>query len=237
MLGAVEPLAEPLGVAVFALTGALVAARRGMDPFGFALLATATGIGGGTVRDLLLGVRPVFWVAEPRDVIICVIVTGATYALGPERVARIEGDARGRLLLWADALGLALFAVIGAQRALAAGASALPAVALGTITATFGGIIRDLLAGTVPLLLRREIYVTAAALGAAVVAAAHSAGLNPRARRRPRICRSLCAQGARPPARLVAAGVSGAGLIAITRLPPHRRACGSAAGRLRARRP
>jgi uncharacterized membrane protein YeiH len=179
VLGAVESLAEPLGVAVFALTGALVAARRGMDPFGFALLATATGIGGGTVRDLLLGVRPVFWVAEPRDVIICVIVTGATYALGPERVARIEGDARGRLLLWADALGLALFAVIGAQRALAAGASALPAVALGTITATFGGIIRDLLAGTVPLLLRREIYVTAAALGAAVVAAAHSAGLNP----------------------------------------------------------
>jgi uncharacterized membrane protein YeiH len=132
VLGAVESLAEALGVAVFALTGALVAARRGMDPFGFALLATATGIGGGTVRDLLLGVRPVFWVAEPRDVIICVIVAGATYALGPARVAWIEG----------------------------------------------GGIIRDLLAGTVPLLLRREIYVTAAALGAAVVAAANSAGLS-----------------------------------------------------------
>jgi uncharacterized membrane protein YeiH len=85
VLGPVEWLAEALGVAVFALTGALVAARRGMDPFGFALLATATGIGGGTVRDLLLGVRPVFWVAEPRDVIICVIFAGATYALGPER--------------------------------------------------------------------------------------------------------------------------------------------------------
>jgi uncharacterized membrane protein YeiH len=177
VLAAAGSLAEPLGVAVFALTGALVAARRGMDPFGFAQLATATGIGGGTIRDLLLGVRPVFWVAEPRDVIICIVVAAAIFALGPRRVARVEGGARGRALLWGDALGLALFAVVGTQRALAAGASALPAVALGTITATFGGILRDLLAGTVPLVLRREIYVTAAALGAAVVVAANAAGL------------------------------------------------------------
>jgi uncharacterized membrane protein YeiH len=175
--GGVGAFAEALGVAVFALTGALVAARRGMDPFGFALLATVTGIGGGTARDLLLGAHPVFWVAEPRDVIICLFIAGAIFALGPARVARLEGNAQGRALVWTDALGLALFAVVGTERALAAGASILPAIELGTITATFGGIIRDLLAGTIPLVLRREIYVTAAALGAAVVAAAHAAGL------------------------------------------------------------
>jgi uncharacterized membrane protein YeiH len=177
VLGGFGPAAEALGVAVFALTGALVAARRGMDPFGFALLATVTGIGGGTIRDLLLGVRPVFWVTDPVDVIVCFGVAVATYALGPSRVSRLEDGARGGALLWADALGLALFAVMGTERALAAGASILPAIALGTITATFGGIIRDLLARTVPLVLRREIYVTAAALGAAIVAAAPAAGL------------------------------------------------------------
>jgi uncharacterized membrane protein YeiH len=171
--------AEALGVAVFALTGALVAARKGMDPFGFALLATVTGVGGGTLRDLLLGARPVFWVANPRDVLICLGVASLTFVLGPRIVGSIENGVRGRAVVWADALGLALFAVVGTERALTAGAPAVTAVALGTVTATFGGIIRDLLAGVTPLVLRQEIYVTAAALGAAVMVTLARSGLDP----------------------------------------------------------
>jgi uncharacterized membrane protein YeiH len=160
---------ESIGVAVFALSGALVAARKGMDPFGFALLATVTGVGGGTLRDLLIGADPVFWVGDPTDVLVCLVVAAATFCLGPRRIGVFDGGLRGRALLWADALGLALFAVVGTGKALAAGVPALSAVALGTVTATFGGIIRDMLAGTTPLVLRQEIYVTAAALGAAVM--------------------------------------------------------------------
>ncbi|WP_210251026.1 trimeric intracellular cation channel family protein [Microvirga thermotolerans] len=170
---------ETVGVAVFALTGALVAARRGMDPFGFALLATVTGVGGGTLRDLLIGTRPVFWVGDPGDVLVCILVAGGVFLLGPGRVAALDGGRRGRILLWGDALGLALFAVGGTGKALAAGVPALSAVALGTVTATFGGIIRDILAGTTPLVLHREIYVTAAALGAAVMVGLLALGLQP----------------------------------------------------------
>lgn len=169
---------ETIGVAVFALTGALMAARKGMDPFGFALLATLTGVGGGTLRDLLIGTRPVFWVGDPSDVLVCLVVAEIVFALGPKRVAALEGGRRGRLLLWADALGLALFAVTGTAKALVAGVPALSAVALGTITATFGGIIRDIFAGTTPLVLRQEIYVTAAALGAAVMVGLQALGLD-----------------------------------------------------------
>ncbi len=170
---------ETIGVAVFALSGALMAARKGMDPFGFALLATLTGVGGGTLRDLLIGARPVFWVGDPTDVLVCLIVAELVFALGPRRVAALEGGRRGRVLLWADALGLALFAITGTVKALAAGVPALSAVALGTVTAAFGGIIRDIVAGTTPLVLRQEIYVTAAALGAAVLVGLRGSGLDP----------------------------------------------------------
>jgi len=169
---------ESIGVAVFALSGALMAARKGMDPFGFALLATLTGVGGGTLRDLLIGTRPVFWVGDPTDVLVCIVVAELVFALGPRRVAMMEGGRRGRLLLWADALGLALFAVTGTGKALAAGVPALSAIALGTTTATFGGIIRDIFAGTTPLVLRQEIYVTAAALGAGVMVSLLATGLD-----------------------------------------------------------
>lgn len=169
---------EAIGVAVFALTGALMAARKGMDPFGFALLATLTGVGGGTVRDLLIGIRPVFWVGDPTDVLVCLIVAESVFILGPKRVIVLEGGRQGRVLLWADALGLALFAVTGTGKALAAGVPALSALALGTITATFGGIIRDIFAGITPLVLRQEIYVTAAALGAGVTVSLLGLGLD-----------------------------------------------------------
>jgi uncharacterized membrane protein YeiH len=105
-------------------------------------------------------------------------VAAAIFCLGPRRIGVFDGK-RGRALLWADALGLALFAVVGTGKALAAGVPALSAVALGTITATFGGIIRDLLAGMTPLVLRQEIYVTAAALGAGVMVGLQTLGIEP----------------------------------------------------------
>ncbi len=164
---------EWIGVAVFALSGALTAARKRMDPFGFAFLAAVTGVGGGTLRDVLLG-RPVAWVLDPTSPAICVIVGLAAFVIGA-RFAPANANLTRPLLL-ADAAGLAIFAVIGAQTALLAGAHPLTAVVLGTLSATFGGIARDVLAGDPPLVFHREIYVTAAALGATVFVAATYAG-------------------------------------------------------------
>lgn len=159
-------LVGQIGLVAFALTGALTAARKGMDPFGFMLLAAVTGVGGGALRDMLLGVR-VAWVVAPQPLLLCVATGAATFALGrlvPGFVPLLE---RRHTLLWADAAGLAIFAVAGAERALAAGAHWTSAIVLGAMTASFGGVVRDVLAGETPLILHREIYVTAAALGAA----------------------------------------------------------------------
>lgn len=153
---------EWCAVAVFAVTGALVASRKQMDIFGFVLLGTVTGIGGGTVRDLMLGSLPVFWVKEPANLVVCTVVSAVVFF-----TAHIP-QSRYRLVLWLDAVGLALVAIIGAERGLAAGAGPLVAITMGVITAVFGGIIRDILAAESPLILRREIYVTAAMAGAAL---------------------------------------------------------------------
>ena len=151
-----------LGVIVFAISGALVASRKQMDVVGFALLGTVTGIGGGTLRDLLLAQGPVFWVREPTYLIFCVVVSCAVFF-----TAHLP-QSRYRVLMWFDALGLALFAVAGAERALIAGSGPVVAVAMGVITATFGGIIRDVLGNESPVVLSREIYVTAALIGASM---------------------------------------------------------------------
>lgn len=170
---------EAAGVAVFALTGALVAARKGMDPFGFILLATVTGVGGGTLRDLLINL-PVFWVSDPSDVLVCAGVAVAAWALAFVKPGTLDGWGAKRVLVWADAAGLALFAVVGTQKALAAGIPPLPAIALGAMSGSFGGIIRDVLAGDRAMVLwSREFYVTAGAAGAAVTALAVWAGLSP----------------------------------------------------------
>ena len=150
-----------MGIIVFATTGALVASRKEMDVVGFALLATVTGVGGGTLRDLLLGLTPVFWVANPTYLIVCLCVACFLFFTAHIPASRL------RLLLWLDGIGLAIFAVIGAERALAADVAPVVAVAMGTITATFGGIIRDILGGETPIILSREVYVTAAVLAAA----------------------------------------------------------------------
>jgi uncharacterized membrane protein YeiH len=148
------------GVAVFAATGALAAARRGYDIVTFAFFAAVTGIGGGTLRDLLLG-APVFWVANPGYMAVCIAAAGAVWAVG-ERLSRF------RSLLWLDALGLAAYCVVGASKAADWGAPPLVAGVMGVLSATFGGVVRDVLAGEASVLLRKEIYVTAAVLGATV---------------------------------------------------------------------
>jgi uncharacterized membrane protein YeiH len=148
-----------LGVIAFTITGALVASRKQMDVVGFAVLGSVTGIGGGTLRDLLLGV-PVFWVHEPAYLLACVAVSVLVFF-----AAHIP-QSRYRYLLWLDAIGLALFAVAGAEKAVDAGAQATVAVAMGVMTATFGGVIRDLLGGESPVILSREIYASAALAGA-----------------------------------------------------------------------
>lgn len=148
-----------LGVAVFAASGAMVASRKQMDLIGFGLMASATGIGGGTLRDLLLD-RPVFWITDGRYLAVCLGIALLAY-LGAHVVQR-----RFVVLLWADAVGIAAYAVMGAELGLRAGAVAPVAVVLGVMTATFGGLIRDVLCQETPLILRREVYATAVAAGA-----------------------------------------------------------------------
>ena len=162
MLATVTAILEWLGVVVFAITGALVASRKEMDIFGFILLGVVTGIGGGTLRDLLLGLTPVFWIREPAYLIVCVAAAAAVFFLAH------LAHSRHRILLWLDAAGLALFAVVGAEIALRAGTSPVVAIAMGVITATFGCIVRDILGAEIPVVLAREIYVTAALIGALV---------------------------------------------------------------------
>ncbi|MCW5731028.1 MAG: trimeric intracellular cation channel family protein [Alphaproteobacteria bacterium] len=171
MFDTIAGILDWIGIAVFATTGALVASRKQMDIFGFSLLGTVTGIGGGTVRDLVLGNLPVFWVREPAYVIVCVLLSVLVFF-----TAHIP-ESRYRLLLWLDALGLALFAVVGAGMGLAADAGPVVAVVMGVITATFGGIIRDVLGGESPVILRREIYVTAALVAAVAFVGAIAVGL------------------------------------------------------------
>ena len=148
------------GVAVFAASGALTASRKQMDIVGFCLIATVTGIGGGTVRDLLLGQGAVYWITQPVYVLICIGVGVLIFFTAPYI------EFRYRVLLWADAAGLALFCVTGAEKALEVTNSLPVSVIMGVMTATFGGIIRDVLCAEVPLILRKEIYATAGAAGA-----------------------------------------------------------------------
>ncbi|GAB3275879.1 trimeric intracellular cation channel family protein [Parahaliea aestuarii] len=150
-----------LGVAVFAISGALAAAERRMDILTFVLFGTITGVGGGTLRDLLLNTDQVFWIHDPSYLWVCIGASVATWFLAH------HFDSRRRVLLWADAVGLALFCVLGTQKALAWNAPAIVAIGMGMMTASFGSLIRDSLLNRPPVLLGPEIYVTAALLGSA----------------------------------------------------------------------
>lgn len=151
-----------LGVAVFAVSGALAAGRKGLDLIGVVALGLVTAIGGGTIRDVLLDRHPIFWLADPAYVLV---IVGS--ALATVLWARWWSPPAAALLV-ADALGLALFSISGAQIAERAGLSAVAGVVLGTVTGAAGGAVRDVLSAEVPLVLRRgELYATAAILGTA----------------------------------------------------------------------
>ncbi|WP_394200033.1 trimeric intracellular cation channel family protein [Shewanella waksmanii] len=148
------------GTAVFALSGALAAGRHRMDPFGVIVLASVTAVGGGSIRDALLGTTPVFWIKDPNYIIVILATVLLTliFVRKPKRVPQYT-------LPVADALGLALFTVIGAEKALSLGLTGMVAVIMGLITGVGGGIIRDLLCRQVPMILRTEIYATASIMG------------------------------------------------------------------------
>lgn len=159
-----------MGIVAFAISGAIVASRKHMDIVGFVVLGTVTGIGGGTLRDLLLGQSPVFWVREPAYLVVCTVISAAMFF-----VPKIP-ESRYRLVLWIDAIGLALFAVTGAERALVLGSHPVVAIVMGVITASFGGIIRDVFANQSPVVLSYEIYVMAALAAAGVFVGLSLAG-------------------------------------------------------------
>ncbi|MGZ4636986.1 trimeric intracellular cation channel family protein [Oryzihumus sp.] len=156
-----------VGVFVFALSGGLVAVRKRLDLFGVLVLAGAAALGGGVMRDLLIGATPPVGLSDWRLVATASLAGVVTFLFHPG-VARIS-----KLVRILDAAGLAAFAVAGALKALGAGAGPMTAVLVGAITAIGGGMLRDLLAGQVPEVLRRELYAVPALLGATVVVVAY----------------------------------------------------------------
>jgi uncharacterized membrane protein YeiH len=188
---------------VFALSGALVATRLKQTMVTVAFFALVTGVGGGSVRDLLIG-APVFWVHDPW--VAPVILLTALFAwFTPMRWWE------GQVLHWADAIGLAAYSVLGTAKALSYDVEPVPAILMGVITGCVGGIVRDVLAGVPSILMRPELYVTAAALGA-----------------------TLCALGSLltvPPllvwasAAIAAFALRGAALLWKIELPPYSREC------------
>ncbi|MEG3153161.1 trimeric intracellular cation channel family protein [Sphingomonas sp. ZT3P38] len=170
-LGSVLPWLDLFSIAVFAATGALAAAQRGQTFVTAAFFALVTGVGGGTIRDLLIG-APVWWVHHPLVAALCIM--GATLIwITPERWWQ------GAALDWLDALGLAAYSVFGAAKAVSLGIPPVPAALMGVLTACAGGMIRDVLAGEPSILMRPELYVTAAALAAGLYVLLSLAGLPP----------------------------------------------------------
>ena len=160
-----------VGVFIFAVTGALVAARARQDFVSCAFFAGMTGMGGGTIRDLLID-APVFWLGHAWFVAVCLLATAAVWFLRTDQWP-------GKPLRWLDGVGLSAYCAFGSLKALSIGIDPVPAVLMGVITATFGGVLRDMVAGIPSILMQREIYVTAAIAGsAATVLLASAAGLN-----------------------------------------------------------
>ncbi len=166
---ALPPALDLAGIAVFALSGALLATRLRLTIVTVAFFALVTGVGGGSVRDVLIG-APVFWVHDPW-VAPVVLVTALIAWFTPVRWWE------GKMLDWADALGLAFYSVLGTAKALSYGVEAVPAAMMGVITGCVGGIVRDVLAGQPSILMKPELYVTAAALAATLCAVGTLAGL------------------------------------------------------------
>jgi len=170
-LGPILDFLDMAGIAVFALSGALLAAIKQQTIVTFVFFAVVTGVGGGTVRDLLIG-APVFWVHQNAILLICIGAAFAVWLLP-------AGLWKGKALLWLDAVGLAAYATYGAAKGLAFGLAPLPAFAMGVITGCMGGIIRDVLANEPSNLLSAELYVSCAGLAAALYVGLTWAGVDP----------------------------------------------------------
>ena len=164
-------LLEMLGTAAFAATGALAASRKNMDIFGFCVLALMPAVGGGTVRDIIIDRTPIFWISDTRYVVVALVVALLIFFI------RYKPGSRRRWLVWADAIGLALFAALGTEISLAFGTGPLVAVMLGVTTAVTGGMIRDVICNEIPLVLSHEVYATAAFVASLTYIAATSFGL------------------------------------------------------------
>lgn len=156
-------ISDLIGVITCAISGVLVATRLRMDPFGITVLAGVTGIGGGTLRDMMMGATPVFWIVD-NTYIYVILVTALLSVLWLHRIQRFPAY----LLPIFDAFGLSIFTIIGAQKALMLGFSGPVAIVMGCITGVVGGMIRDILSGQIPFVLQKEIYATASILGAAL---------------------------------------------------------------------
>lgn len=154
-------ISDLIGVITCAISGVLVATRLRMDPFGITVLAGVTGIGGGTLRDMMMGATPVFWIVD-NTYIYVILLTALLSVLWLHRIHRFPAN----LLPIFDAFGLAIFTIIGAQKALMLGFSGPVAIVMGCITGVVGGMIRDILSGQIPFVLQKEIYATASILGA-----------------------------------------------------------------------
>jgi len=154
-------LLDYFGIAVFAISGALLAAEKRQTLVTFFFFAVVTGVGGGTLRDLIIG-APVFWVHTNATLIICIAAALMVWITSRHWFA-------GKALLWFDAAGLGAYATYGAAKALAFGVAPVPAFVMGVLTACAGGIIRDVLAGEPSILMRPELYVTAAALASGLL--------------------------------------------------------------------
>lgn len=163
------PWLDIAGLSVFAASGVLVAVRKRLDFVGACFFALITATGGGTLRDILIG-APIFWMRDSALVVLCVIVAIAAWLVPlrwwPERA-----------LDWLDAAGLAAYSVYGAGKALQFGIAPLPAITAGIITACIGGVIRDITAGVPSILMRHELYVTAALVAATLFVGLTSAGV------------------------------------------------------------
>lgn len=150
------------GVATFAMSAAILSRQKNFDGFGVFVLATVTAIGGGTLRDLILGRTPVFWVRDPKYIYVVILAVLLTALLARRKLIPRRG------LLIADAFGLAIATLIGTQRSIVIGADLAICLMMGVTTGTVGGMIRDLLCTEIPLVLRREIYAVAALAGSFV---------------------------------------------------------------------
>ncbi len=150
------------GIAVFATSGAIAASRARLDLFGVVVVAGVTAVGGGSLRDLLLGAQPVFWIVDTTYLIVAAAAAVATFIYSP------RGEVPIGTLRVADALGLAVFTILGAAKAQSFDAPALVVIMMGAMSGVAGGVIRDLLCGDVPLVLRQEVYATASLFGGAL---------------------------------------------------------------------